>query len=295
MPADRDTVDQQHPAAWGAGTDGAAGEDAQGLSGLPSHADTADTAGAADLTGSVQARLSFRQAQGLLAGLCGCTEQRAAQALLSTAARHGIASAHIGAQFLAALESDPATRSEADRDHEDLVINLIEAAVLPPDGRGLQRSAPPTAQPESRPDVGQASTRPARGDAKPLNGPAALPFLVIYTERESGLIVEGELDLATAPQLQAAVTKFGWPARTPDHDSPSLQLDLNAVTFIDISGAHALNNVHAHVAAQGGQLHVTPPAGRGPRRLLQYAVDSGWLAPLFAPEDPTNGPADSAH
>lgn len=225
----------------------------------------------ADLTRSLRDRLCFRQAQSLLAGLCGCTQQRAAQALLSTAARRGIVSAHIGAQFLAALGTDPGERPSVDNDPEHLVSSLLEAA-LSPSGHGpAQRGSQSPVPPESLP----ADSRS-----------------VMLAERGHELIVTGELDVETGPPLQDAVKDLGWGVPSPDHDRLRLHIDLTAVSFIDISGVQALNDLHAYVDRHDGQLHVTPPVARAPRRLLRYAARSGWLAPGFAPGDPTHALAD---
>jgi len=133
--------DSQCPASRGNPADGTAVEADPRLSEHPSRSDSAD------LPASMQDQLSFRLAQGLLAGMCGCTEQRAGLALLTTAARHGIDSARIGAQFLAALKDDPAGRPNVSSDAEQLVLSVVEAASLPPGLGGPQSDSLPVAQP----------------------------------------------------------------------------------------------------------------------------------------------------
>lgn len=222
----------------------------------------------ADLFGSLQDRLLFRQAQGLLAGLCGCSERRAAHALLSTAARHGVAGGDIGAWFLAALDSDPLQqpRVDGDGDAEKLVISVVEAALSPYGGLPSQRGSPPADQPDL----------------------LRCHLVVMPDERAWWLVVEGELDLASGPSLAAVVTELCRVAPSSADVHPRLLLDLSAVTFIDVCGVRALNDLHAHLSGLGGVLDITPPVGRGPGRLLRYAVRAGWLAPGFAPGDPTH-------
>jgi hypothetical protein len=102
--------------------------------------------------------------------------------------------------------------------------------------------------------------------------------------------VEGELDMTTGPSLHDAVRSLDWHDPSLGQGGEALLLDLSAVTFIDARGAHALDDVHAQVVAQGVRLHVTPPADPGPRRILEYAVRTGWLAAPFAPGATTRPP-----
>ena len=218
-----------------------------------------------ELDASVQDRLRFRAAQAVLAGLCGCTEQRAGQALHATAARHGIASARIGAQLLAALEDTPHPRAATDGEQEGLLLSLVQAALGPPD-------------PSRRPHRGSAARPPARPQEALGVGLSTLP-----AETGRALLVEGELDMATGPELHERVHELRLQGPAALAAGDSVQLDLSRVTFIDTSGVRALNDVHASVALLGGQLLVTPPERPGPRRLLTVAVEAGWLAPRFAP------------
>jgi len=79
----------------------------------------------------------------------------------------------------------------------------------------------------------------------------------IRTEPVCRIIVRGEVDAATAPQLEAAIPMSG-----------SVWLDFSAVTFLDSSGLSVL--VAAHVAAKerGDRLHVSG-LSRGPLRVVQ--------------------------
>jgi anti-sigma B factor antagonist len=73
------------------------------------------------------------------------------------------------------------------------------------------------------------------------------------------IMVSGELDLATVPQLSAAVAEHD--------DAGLLVLDLTAVTFIDSTGVRALIEADRSCARSGSRLAML--AGDGPvRRLL---------------------------
>lgn len=228
------------------------------------------TSDPADLFHSLPDRLLFRQAQSVLAGLCDCTERRAAHALLSTAARHRVAGRDIAARLLAALDPEPLQRPRVDGDDEHLVISLVEAALAPYPGLQPQRGSQPT----DHPDLLRCH------------------LVVMPDESAWWLVVEGDLDLASGPSLTAVVTDLGREAPSASDIHPRLLLDLSAVTFIDVSGVRALNDVHAHLSGLGGVLDVTPPDGRGPRRLLRYAARAGWLAPGLAAGDPTHADPD---
>jgi anti-anti-sigma factor len=73
------------------------------------------------------------------------------------------------------------------------------------------------------------------------------------------LYVAGELDTASAPELERAV------AVTLDRNPWEFRLDLLGVTFIDSTGARALCEAQRAVEARGGRLVLTgaqPPVGR---------------------------------
>jgi stage II sporulation protein AA (anti-sigma F factor antagonist) len=79
----------------------------------------------------------------------------------------------------------------------------------------------------------------------------------ISTQPACRIIVRGEVDAATAPQLEAAIPLSG-----------SIWLDFCGVTFLDSPGLSVL--VAAHVAAKerGDRLHVSGLSG-GPLRVVQ--------------------------
>ena len=109
----------------------------------------------------------------------------------------------------------------------------------------------------------------------------ALPSFALRVERDDSVatvVVSGELDLATAPRLCAAVADNG--------DVELLVLDLSATTFIDSTGVRALLNAERRGLGSGSRVVVV--AGDGAvRRLLELCGLDGHLTivndrPAFA-------------
>ena len=98
------------------------------------------------------------------------------------------------------------------------------------------------------------------------------PPFEVTAQRDDGVatvVVTGELDLATAPSMSAAVAAHG--------DARLLVLDLNAVTFIDSTGVRVLIEADQACAGSGSRLVVL--AGDGPaRRVLDLCEHDGRLA-----------------
>lgn len=67
------------------------------------------------------------------------------------------------------------------------------------------------------------------------------------------LVVQGDLDLATAHELTSAAAPLVADARLGD---PALRLDLAGVTFLDSTGVGALLEVHSSAVAGGGRVEV---------------------------------------
>jgi anti-anti-sigma factor len=88
------------------------------------------------------------------------------------------------------------------------------------------------------------------------------PLFEVTVQRDdevATITVSGELDLATVPQLSAAVAEHD--------DAGLLVLDLNAVTFIDSTGVRVLIEADHSCARSGSRLVVL--TGDGPvRRIL---------------------------
>ena len=81
------------------------------------------------------------------------------------------------------------------------------------------------------------------------------PFAVTLYTRDYPvrLVVVGELDTATAPELE---TTFRWVAAA--HDAANVQIDVSALEFCDSGGWRAL----AWCRDQGAELHGSPPCLR---------------------------------
>jgi anti-sigma B factor antagonist len=99
----------------------------------------------------------------------------------------------------------------------------------------------------------------------------ALPSFELTVERYDSVatvVVSGELDLATAPRLSAAVAEHG--------GAKVLVLDMTATTFIDSTGVRALLQADRRAARSGSRLVVV--AGDGPvRRVLELCELDGRL------------------
>ena len=88
------------------------------------------------------------------------------------------------------------------------------------------------------------------------------------------LTVRGELDVATAPQLAAAVDAMLAPL------PPAFVVDLTPTTFLDSSGARELLRIARQAAALGVTLHVIAPRSNGPVRLTVDLLDLGAFVPI---------------
>jgi anti-sigma B factor antagonist len=99
----------------------------------------------------------------------------------------------------------------------------------------------------------------------------ALPSFELAVERYDAVatvVVSGELDLATAPRLSAAVAEHG--------DAELLVLDMTATTFIDSTGVRAL--LHADRRSLGSGSRLVIVAGDGAvRRVLELCGLDGRL------------------
>jgi anti-sigma B factor antagonist len=98
------------------------------------------------------------------------------------------------------------------------------------------------------------------------------PPFEVTVQRDNAVatvVVSGELDLATAPELSAAVAQH--------RDAQLLVLDLTAVTFIDSTGVRVLIETDRSCAGSSSRLAVL--AGDGPvRRVLSLCGLDGQLA-----------------
>lgn len=90
--------------------------------------------------------------------------------------------------------------------------------------------------------------------------------------------VAGEVDMATAPALHAALL-----AALADHAPTVVHIDLSACTFLDCSGVRVLVAAHATAQAGGHQMWA-----RYPRHLVRRVLAVTGLLDVFtAPNDTT--------
>lgn len=95
----------------------------------------------------------------------------------------------------------------------------------------------------------------------------------------SGVVVvdvTGELDMATAPSLSAALSQIQVRYARP---GSLVLLDLSGLDFCDISGLNAMAAVRRRLAQRGTQLALVAPR-RNFMRLLKAAMLSGYFEVL---------------
>lgn len=109
--------------------------------------------------------------------------------------------------------------------------------------------------------------------------PETYPPFEVTVQRDdefATIMVSGELDLATVPQLSAAIAE--------QHDAGLLVLDLTAVTFMDSTGVRVVIQADRSCTRAGSRLVVL--AGDGPvRRVLGLCKLDGRL--VLATEHPS--------
>jgi anti-sigma B factor antagonist len=86
------------------------------------------------------------------------------------------------------------------------------------------------------------------------SGPAPFSVTVERSGARTVVAVRGELDLATAPELEAAVL-------TPLSEGVAVALDLRPLEFMDSTGVRVI--VAAHIAAQEHATVLTVVVARG--------------------------------
>ncbi|WP_319460950.1 STAS domain-containing protein [Micromonospora sp. RTP1Z1] len=106
-----------------------------------------------------------------------------------------------------------------------------------------------------------------------------MTFTVTYAQQDGGgvcLRLAGELDLSTAPQLNAAIDRLAADGER------YLLIDLTALTFCDSTGIAAFVRGDNRASADGGWLRVTGAGGRvervlrltGLAEVLDYDADT---------------------
>jgi anti-anti-sigma factor len=92
------------------------------------------------------------------------------------------------------------------------------------------------------------------------------------------VVVTGEVDMATAPALHAALLDA-----LNDHAPAVVDLNLSACTFLDCSGIRVLVSAHATAQARGCQMWA-----RYPQRIVRLVLEMTGLLDVFtAPDDTT--------
>ena len=71
------------------------------------------------------------------------------------------------------------------------------------------------------------------------------------TPTDNGFAVVGEIDAHTAPEISEAVAQA---------TTPTLEIDLSGVDFVDSSGLRALIEAHQRFEASGGSLTLVRPS-----------------------------------
>lgn len=103
--------------------------------------------------------------------------------------------------------------------------------------------------------------------------------MLFYVERSTvdgrqALTVRGELDIATAPQLAAAVDAI------LSTKPRGLVVDLTPTTFLDSSGARTLVHISRAADDRGIPLHVVAPTTNGPVRLTVDLLELHTVIPI---------------
>jgi len=87
-----------------------------------------------------------------------------------------------------------------------------------------------------------------------------LDLIVVEVPPESLVTAAGELDLATAPALTAALRGLA-------SSGGLVTIDLRAVTFLDVAGLHALLEAQRVVRRKDRRLRILGPSGEAARVL----------------------------
>lgn len=124
--------------------------------------------------------------------------------------------------------------------------------------------------------------------------PAAFGAVVALHPDQPGsycLTLHGELDLATAPDLDVGLSELLLLADLPTSDRPVVSLDLSALTFVDAAGLDSLLVSRGTLRAAGWRVRVIGAHGQV-LWLLGLAARLGWLTATKgspAPASPRSG------
>jgi anti-anti-sigma factor len=98
-------------------------------------------------------------------------------------------------------------------------------------------------------------------------------------DREVVVVARGEIDLASSPELQAAL-------RSPEAQAPSVVLDLREVTFMDSSGLGVIVGQNARAREEGFSFAVAVTEGREVARILELSGLTAMVDVRSTPGDP---------
>ena len=113
---------------------------------------------------------------------------------------------------------------------------------------------------------------------------------VVVDERHQRLVVHGEVDLATAPAVEAAFEqRIAAGPRTTHEADLAVVADLTRCDFIDSTGVRTLVQIGRRVAAEGRRFSIVCPPGSGSR----FTLDLLGVDASFPVHDSVEGPVVS--
>jgi anti-sigma B factor antagonist len=111
---------------------------------------------------------------------------------------------------------------------------------------------------------------------------AVEPFSIDVDTRDDRIVVtpRGELDMASAPELEQAIMP-------PLEDGGWVLLDLRSLDFIDSSGLRVVVGAHRTAEERGGRFTcVRGPVGSTVHRIVEIAGIDGVIEMVDDPEQP---------
>jgi anti-anti-sigma factor len=114
---------------------------------------------------------------------------------------------------------------------------------------------------------GPGSAAETAGDAS-----AALTVTVAHLDGQAEVVLTGELDFASAPQLSRALDQL------IDEGHRRLRINISSLAFLDAAGIGALTGIRVRLADLGGQLSLVGTRGEARRALTACG-----LLEVFAP------------
>lgn len=210
---------------------------------------------------SLEDRLAFRQAQGMLAGLTGCGRLSAARSLRTTAEQLDVDVAALARRFLSGVQEASQEPARA------LLLRIAVEALLPARAANGRRLVGADVAGTDEPGV--------------QDGRAELAEDRFLVPGPRGVSVRGELDVATVPLLDAATGSVDLAVVRTSSIGEAFVLDLADLTFLDSARLRVLDALAARVRDGGSTLRVVPPRSPGLGRVLDFAVSLRWLPPAF--------------